>query len=140
MSRRAREALARVPLFANLSPRYLRRVAELCEEQRYMDGATIVRADDIGDTFYTILEGQAKVVSPKGRVLNRLYPGDFFGEISLLDGGPRTASVVAETPMVMLALSRGDFQSLLAVEPAVAVKLLQHSAGMLRRVARPTTG
>ena len=140
MTKRAREALARVPLFANLSPRYLRRVAELCEEQRYMDGATIVRAGDIGDTFYTILQGQAKVVSPKGRVLNRLYPGDFFGEISLLDGGPRTASVVAETPMVMLGLPRADFQSLLAAEPAAAVKLLQHSAGMLRRLSHPTTG
>ena len=140
MSKRAREALARVPLFANLSPRYLRRVAELCEEQRYMDGATVVRAGDIGDTFYTILQGQAKVVSPKGRVLNRLFPGDFFGEISLLDGGPRTASVVAETPLVMLALPRSDFQSLLATDPAVAVKLLQHSAGMLRRLAHPTSG
>ncbi|HEX5949950.1 MAG TPA: cyclic nucleotide-binding domain-containing protein [Actinomycetota bacterium] len=140
MSKRAREALARVPLFANLSPRYLRRVADLCEEQRYMEGATIVRAGDIGDTFYTILEGQAKVVSPKGRVVNRVYPGDFFGEISLLDGGPRTASVVAETPMVMLGLSRRNFQSLLAAEPAVAVKLLQHSAGMLRRMAHPTNG
>ena len=140
MTKRAREALVRVPLFANLSPRYLRRIAELCEEQRYMDGATIVRAGDIGDTFYTILGGQAKVVSPKGRVLNRLFPGDFFGEISLLDGGPRTASVVAETPMVMLALSRRNFQSLLAAEPAVSVKLLQHSAGMLRRMTHPTTG
>lgn len=140
MSKRAREALARVPLFANLSPRYLRRIAELCEEQRYMEGATIVRAGDIGDTFYTILEGQAKVVSPKGKVLNRVYPGDFFGEISLLDGGPRTASVVAETPMTMLGLSRGNFQSILAAEPAVAVKMLQHSAGMLRRLAHPTTG
>lgn len=140
MSKRAREALARVPLFANLSPRYLRRLGDLCEEQRYMEGATIVRADDIGDTFYTILEGQAKVVSPKGKVVNRVYPGDFFGEISLLDGGPRTASVIAETPMVMLALSRGNFQSLLAAEPAVAVKLLQHSAGMLRRLAHPTSG
>jgi len=140
VTKRAREALVRVPLFANLSPRYLRRLAELCEEQRYMDGATIVRVGDIGDTFYTILGGQAKVVSPKGRVLNRLFPGDFFGEISLLDGGPRTASVVAETPMVMLALSRNNFQSLLAAEPAVAVKLLQHSAGMLRRMAHPTTG
>jgi CRP-like cAMP-binding protein len=140
VTKRAREALGRVPLFANLSPRYLRRVAELCEEQRYMDGATIVRAGDIGDTFYTILEGEARVVSPKGRVLNHLYPGDFFGEISLLDGGPRTASVVAETPMVMLGLSRGNFQSLLGAEPAVAVKLLQHSAGMLRRLAHPATG
>ncbi len=140
MSKRAREALARVPLFANLPSRHVRRVAELCEEQRYMEGATIVRAGDIGDTFYMILEGQAKVVGPSGRLLNRLYPGDFFGEISLLDGGPRTASVVAETPMTMLALPRRSFQSMLAAQPDVAVKLLQHSAWLLRRMTHPATG
>lgn len=134
MSKRAREALAQVPLFANLSARHQRRIADLCAEERYMDGATIVRAGDIGDTFYVINEGQAKVVAPSGRVVNHLFPGDFFGEISLLDGGPRTASVVAETPLTMLTLSRGDFQALLAAEPAVAVKVLAHTAGLLRRM------
>ena len=139
MSKRAREALGQVPLFANLPPRHIRRIADLCGEQRYMDGSTIVRAGDIGDTFYMILGGQAKVVSPSGRVVNRVYPGDFFGEISLLDGGPRTASVVAETPMAMLALSRKQFQALLAAEPAVAVKILAHVAGILRRMMHPVS-
>lgn len=136
MSKRAREALVRVPLFASLSSRHLRRIAELCEEQRFMAGATIVRAGDIGDTFYVILEGEARVVSPAGRVLNRLYPGDFFGEVSLLDGGPRTASVIAETPMVMLALPRRAFRALLEAEPVVAGRVLRHVAGLLRRTER----
>lgn len=104
-----------------------------------MEGATIVRAGDVGDTFYAILEGEARVVSPGGRVLNRLGPGDFFGEVSLLDGGPRTASVIAETPMVMLALSRRDFLSLLTAEPVVAGRILKHVAGLLRRTQRSVT-
>ncbi len=140
MSKRGREALARVPLFSNLSARHVRRLAELSEEQRYMEGASIVREGDKGDTFFVILEGQAKVVNRAGRVVNRVYPGDFFGEISLLDGGPRTATVVAETPMVLLGLSRSALQEQLASDPAVAVKLLQYSAAMLRRIAHPASG
>jgi len=140
MSKRGREAMARVPLFASLSPRQLRRLADLTEEQRYMAGATIVREGETGDTFYVILEGEAKVVRGKGRVLNHLYPGDFFGEISLLDGGPRTASVVSATPLTMLALSRDAFLRLLRQEPAVATKLLQHAARLLRRIERTAAG
>ena len=138
MSNRAREAIAQVPLFANLSPRYLKRLAELTEEQRFMSGATVVKEGEVGDTFYLILEGEAKVVHRSGRTANRLYPGDFFGEISLLDGGARTASVVTETPLTALALRRKDFMQLLGVEPEVAVKLLQHAAGLLRRLERST--
>ena len=102
-----------------------------------MEDAAIVREGEKGDTFFVVLEGQARVVNRNGRVLNRVYPGDFFGEISLLDGGPRTATVVAETPMLLLGLSRSAFQNVLAAEPAVAVKLLQYSAGMLRRTEHP---
>lgn len=140
MATRARDALAQVPLFADLAPRYLKRLADRMEEHRFMDGASIVRADDIGDTFYVILEGEAKVVAPNGRVVNHLRPGEFFGEISLLDGGPRTATVVAETPMRMLALSRPAFRELIEYEPGVAVGMLKHVAAMLRRLERPASG
>jgi CRP-like cAMP-binding protein len=128
-----------VPLFSGLAPRYLRRIGDLTEEQRYMEGARVVREGDVGDTFYVILEGQAKVVSGSGRVVNRLRPGDFFGEISLLDGGPRTASVVAETELTMLALTRKDFLRVIQQDPAVGVKLLAHTAGLLRRMERGPT-
>lgn len=103
-----------------------------------MEGARVVREGDVGDTFYVILEGQAKVVSGSGRVVNRLRPGDFFGEISLLDGGPRTASVVAETQLTMLALARKDFLRAVQQDPAVGVKLLAHTASLLRRMERGT--
>lgn len=105
-----------------------------------MEGAEIVREGDIGDTFYVILEGEAKVLSGSGRVVNRLRPGEFFGEISLLDGGPRTATVVAETPLVMLALPRKAFLRVVKLEPEVGAKLLGHAATMLRRLERPTSG
>lgn len=132
--RRERDALAQVPLFSGLPSRHLKRLGDVTEEQRYMDGATVVREGDIGDTFYLILEGEAKVVNRSGRVVNRVRPGDFFGEISLLDGGPRTASVVAETPMTMLALTRKAFLRLVSAEPEVAVRLLNYAARLLRRL------
>ena len=140
MPKRERDALARVPLFSGLPPRHLRRLAELTEEQRYMEGARVVSEGDVGDTFYVILQGEAKVVGSSGRALNRLRPGDFFGEISLLDGGPRTADVVAETPLTMLALSRKAFLRLVQQEPDVAVRLLGYAAALLRRMERSGIG
>lgn len=105
-----------------------------------MEGARVVRQGEAGDTFYVILEGEAKVVAPSGRVLNVLRPGEFFGEISLLDGGPRTASVVAETPMTMMALPRTALIQLIEREPTVGVRLLGHAASMLRRLERSAAG
>jgi CRP-like cAMP-binding protein len=136
VSDRAREAIARVPLFSSLSPRYRKRLADLTEEQRFMAGAYVVQEGEIGDTFYLILEGEAKVTDGTGRTVNRLYPGVFFGEISLLDGGARTATVIAETPLTTLTLRRKDFMKLLQQEPHVAVNLLNHVAGLLRRLQR----
>jgi len=137
---RARDALAQVPLFAGMPPRFLKRLADKMDEQRFMEGATIVRQGEPGDTFYVLVEGEAKVKDANGRTLSRLIPGDFFGEISLMDGGPRTATVVAETNMTALALSRKDFSALLRSEPKVTVGLLKHAAALLRRLERPATG
>ena len=140
MAVRRRDVLAQVPLFADLSSRHLKRLADRMAEQRFMEGASVVKHGDVGDTFYVIVEGEAKVVAPGGRVVHRLRPGEFFGEISLLDGGPRTATVVAETPMLMLTLARSAFRELIEVEPRVAVGMLKHVASMLRRLERPASG
>jgi len=139
-AKRARDSLGQVPLFAGLPPRHLKRIGDLTEEVRFMEGATIVRQGDAGDTFFVILEGEAKVAGPSGRVVNRLRPGEYFGEISLLDGGPRTASVIAETPLTMLALSRSSLLRVVQREPAVGVRLLGHVAMMLRRLERSASG
>ena len=140
MGKRERDALAQVPLFQTLPHRHVRRIADLMGEERLMEGAIVVREGDEGDTFYVILAGEAKVLARKGRVVNHLRPGDFFGEISLLDGGPRTATVEAETPMTVLTLQRKDFRKVVEHEPAVAVGLLRHTASTLRRLERSTSG
>jgi CRP/FNR family transcriptional regulator, cyclic AMP receptor protein len=120
--------------------RFLKRLGDKVDEQRFMEGATIVRQGEPGDAFYVIVEGEAKVKDQSGRTLSRLIPGDFFGEISLMDGGPRTATVVAETNLTALALSRKDFAALLHSEPKVTVGLLKHAATLLRRLERPASG
>ncbi len=136
MAARGRDVLAHVPLFSGLPRRFLKRIADRLEEQRFMEGATIVRYGDPGETFYVITEGEAKVQNRSGRTLTRLVPGDFFGEISLMDGGPRTATVVSETHLTALTLSRKDFLAALAAEPEVTVRLLNHAAKLLRRQER----
>ena len=98
--------LARVPLFSACSKKELQALAKRAEERRVPAGTAIVREGEAGDAFYVILQGQAKAVNKQGKVVNRLLPGDFFGEIALLDGGPRTVSIVSETPLTMLQLTR----------------------------------
>jgi CRP-like cAMP-binding protein len=129
------EILAGVPLFAGLSTRHLKRIRDLAEEARYMAGAPLVKEGDDGDTFFVILEGMAKVMVGK-RVINQLLPGDYFGEISLLDGGKRTASVISETPMRVLIIDRKKFLRLLDEENAITLALLQGLARTIRRTDR----
>jgi CRP/FNR family transcriptional regulator, cyclic AMP receptor protein len=137
---RARDVLAQVPLFSGVPSRFIKRLAGEMDEQRFMEGATIVRKGEPGETFYVLVEGEAKVADENGKRLAQLIPGDFFGEISLMDGGPRTATVVAETPLTALALSRKDFRSMLEAEPHVTVGLLKHAAQLLRRLEHPASG
>ena len=140
MAKREQEALARVPLFSGLSSRHLKRLADSMQEVRYMEGASVVKEGQEGDSFYVILQGEAMVVGPDGTAVNRLRPGDFFGEISLLDGGARTATVTTETPVTMLELKRTEFLRMVEDEPDVAVKLLSHTASLLRRAERSLAG
>jgi CRP/FNR family transcriptional regulator, cyclic AMP receptor protein len=134
------ELLAQVPLFTHLNRRHLKRLTESTTEQRYMEGASIVRAGEEGDSFFVIAEGQASVVDGNGATVNHLLPGDFFGEISLLDGGARTATVVADTPIRVLVLKRNAFRKLVTEDSTVATKLLEYAASMLRRLERPLAG
>jgi CRP-like cAMP-binding protein len=125
--------LARVPLFEGLSQAHLRQIAGLAEEITYSPGRMIVRAGTPGQAFYVIVEGEAKVLrgtiaSAKGTW--NLGPGGFFGEYALLDGGPRTASVVAETALTTIRIERAAFREMLRQEPDIALKLLE---GMAKR-------
>lgn len=139
LGRRRADMLASVPLFSGLARRHLRDLAQLADEVRYRAGERVVRQGQLGETFYVILEGEAKVVRG-GRTVARLRPGDFFGEISLLDGGPRTATVVAETPLVAVRIHRREFVRLVRAEPDVGVRVLAEVAQRIRRADRPLTG
>jgi CRP-like cAMP-binding protein len=140
MAKRAgTQLLAGVPLFAGLPTKHLKRIRDLAEPADYMAGASLVKEGTEGDAFFVILEGLAKVVVGK-RTVNRLMPGDFFGEISLLDGGVRSASVVSETPMKVLIIDRAPFLKLLESEGAIALTLLESTARAIRRTDRPLAG
>lgn len=133
--KRVVELLRQVPLFSGLSRRHLRRLSEHADEMTYRQREAIVLAGRPGGTFYAIAEGEAKVVR-NGRTISRLGPGEFFGEISLLDGGPRTASVVAETPVVAIRIFKPSFDRVVAEDPRVAAKILAVVARRLREAER----
>jgi CRP/FNR family transcriptional regulator, cyclic AMP receptor protein len=131
--------LAAVPLFEGLPKRHLKRLANLSEVSDFMADHTIVREGDPGDAFYVVLAGQAKVIT-NGKVVNRVRPGDHFGEISLLDGGPRSATVTPETPMTLLILTRQNFRKALKDDPDIARRLLESLARQVRRTTRTLVG
>jgi hypothetical protein len=135
LGRRGIDMLAQVPLFAGLSRKHLRKIAEHADLTWFHKREPIVQLGQPGGTFYVILEGEARVVRG-GRTVDRVTPGDFFGEISLLDGGPRTASVIAETPVTAIRIFKRSFDRVVAEEPAVASKILQVVARRLREAER----
>jgi CRP/FNR family cyclic AMP-dependent transcriptional regulator len=134
MGRKGIALLERVPLFEGLTRHQLRKVAALAEEVRYGEGRAVVREGARGDAFYVIVDGTARVLrGPTLRRITGLGPGDFFGELALLTGGTRMASVIAETPLVTIRLSRAAFQDVVNREPAVALKIMVALAGRVRR-------
>lgn len=134
------QALAGVPLFSGLSRRQLRRLAEAGREVSVKEGSRIVGEGEPEDDLFVILEGEARVVDRAGRTLSRLLPGDFFGEISLLDGGARTATVLAETPMALLKIDRAGVARIVKEDPGVGLRMLEELARRLRRMERPLAG
>jgi CRP/FNR family cyclic AMP-dependent transcriptional regulator len=127
--------IATVPLFESLSRRHLRKIAGLTSTVEYDAGDTVIQEGEPGDAFFVAVSGQARVLSG-GKMLHRLIPGDHFGEISLLDGRPRSASVVAETPLSLLRLPRASFLKIVREDADLARALLASLARMVRRVDR----
>ena len=126
------EALRGVPLLSGLSKRDLARVLALAKEQELRIGEVIVKAGDQALDFYMLVRGRAKITVP-GRRTATLGPGDYFGEMSVLDGGPRTATIVAEAPGWALRIGRSDFLRLLEAYPSIARKILVELSKRVRR-------
>jgi CRP-like cAMP-binding protein len=132
MTDRRLEMLARVPLFAGSSRRQLRGILEWTKEYRYKPGAIIVREGARGQELFVLLDGKASV-SRKGKRITRLVPGDFFGEMAVIDGGPRSATVIADEAVDSLVLKQADFRSMVEGDPSIAWHLLETFAARLRR-------
>jgi CRP/FNR family cyclic AMP-dependent transcriptional regulator len=125
------ESLSGVPLFANLSARQLRKLAKNASEDSYEAGSSIVTEGGRTETLFVVLEGKAKVTK-NGRTVARRSPGEFFGELSMIDGRRRAASVIAETPMRCLVLYHDVLRKLVMDDPGMAWSLLLTLAGRVR--------
>jgi CRP-like cAMP-binding protein len=131
MSVSALDVLSTVPLFAGLSRRQLRKLVKHTEVDRYEPGALIVKEGGRTTTLFVVLEGSAKV-RRGGRTISHRGPGEFFGEISMIDGRPRAASVIAETAMQCVVVPKDSVRRLVISEPRVAWSLLESLATRLR--------
>ena len=129
------QALERTALFQALPRRHRQRVADLAEVKSFADRDRIVRAGDPGDAFYILLSGGAEVETPDGRKLT-LAEGDHFGELSLIDGAPRAATVCAAGDVTAARIPRYEFRDLLADEPTLAAGLLPGLAMVARDLLR----
>jgi CRP-like cAMP-binding protein len=133
--RESATALAGVPMFSDFSKRHLNRLASDTDVLSFGPGQTIVREGDPGETLFVVLAGQGKVLRGK-RTIGTVVPGDFFGELSAIDGEPRSASVVADTPVQVLRLFRRTLMALIKDEPQVTLKLLDGIVRRIRQVER----
>lgn len=127
--------LKKVPLFAGLDRHELEMIGKLLKEQSYAKGAVIVKNGATGQGLFIIKEGSVSV-KRDGRTISQMGPGDFFGEIAVLDGGPRTADVQADTDTVCLTMVSWDIKPLLMDNASIAYKMLQQIIRRLRE-ARP---
>ena len=117
------DALHRAPLLASLSRRDVARVFDLGTEEEFFPGKVIVKAGNQARDFYLMMLGQARLTVPGGRTV-LLGPGDYFGEMAVLDGGPRSATIVAETHVSALRIGRSEFLALLDAYGSIGRKIL----------------
>jgi CRP/FNR family transcriptional regulator, cyclic AMP receptor protein len=126
------DVLGVLPLFTRLNKRQLRNLAKLAKIEDYSPSEPIVQTGDQGDSFYLVLEGRAHVAG-KSRTLG---PADFFGEMALIDGGPRSATITATTQVRVMKLPRRAFLKALKQDPQIGLAIMETLAGRIRRVER----
>jgi CRP/FNR family cyclic AMP-dependent transcriptional regulator len=125
------EILHRVPLFADLTKRQVQQIARQFKERRFSAGETVVQEGSGGAAFFVIESGEATVfIHGKERTI--LKPGDYFGEIALIDDGTRMATITASSELFCYGITYWDFRPLVEANGLVGWKLLQGMAKMLR--------
>ena len=129
--KQVKELLQDVPLFSQCSKKELALFSRLTTTVSFPAGKVAAQQGSFGYEFIVIVEGKA-TVSIDGRTIATLGPGDFFGEVALLDRGPRTATVTADTDLVLEAMSSRDFTTMLLDVPGVTRNILKGVAARLR--------
>ena len=131
-----REVLRTVPIFSELSDEDITSLAKLASRKRYPKDTVVFFENEEGDFFFTILEGRIKVtiLGDDGRevILSVLGPGDFFGEMALLDNEPRSATAIAVEESELLSLHRNDFQTVLNDNKSITSALIRVLSARLR--------
>jgi len=129
--------LAEVPLFRACSSKARSTVARRAKERRVGAGEVVINEGETGNEFFVIMDGQAQV-RRGGKKVATLGPGQFFGDLAVLDKAPRNATVTAETPMALLVLGQREFSALIEEVPGFAHKLLAGLAHRLREADAKT--
>lgn len=125
------EFLARVPIFGDCTPQEIAAIAGVAQESVFEPNQIIVTQGAPGQAFYLILSGRVEILRD-GSSLGAYGPGDFFGEMSLLDHAPRSATIRALEATSCMMLSSWDFRALLEKHPSIAIKLLEILSRRLR--------
>jgi CRP/FNR family cyclic AMP-dependent transcriptional regulator len=123
-----------VPLFVGLDDKELKAVGALCDEVTVPAGRELAHEETFGNEFYLIVDGNVRI-HRAGATIRTLGPGDFLGEIALIDHGRRTASATAETECKLLVLGHREFHSLLDAQPDIRVHVLEALARRVRQLA-----
>jgi CRP/FNR family cyclic AMP-dependent transcriptional regulator len=130
--------LAKVPLFEGLSKKEIRRVAKEFKEEHFNAGQNIVVQGKSGGRFYLIVDGRAKVISGN-RTRATLGPGDFFGEISIIDNHPRSATVLADEYVRAMSIASWNFLSVMEENFSIAKKVMQRLCERIREHEKSLT-
>jgi CRP-like cAMP-binding protein len=125
------DLIASVPLFAGLDKREIQFLGRIMDDVDVADGKVLTREGARGGEFFIVLEGSI-LIERDGKELNRLGPGDFLGEIALIDQGPRTATATAVGPARLMVLTSAAFASMLGQNPGVESKILRVLARRVR--------
>jgi len=125
------DLLRRIPLFNGFGKREIERLGMLADEVVVPDGTVLIREGDLGRDMMVLISGNV-VVDRDGVRVNRLGPGDFFGEIALVNEGPRTASVATDGPARMLVITHADFHSMMDEFPEIAAQIMHTLANRIR--------
>jgi CRP/FNR family cyclic AMP-dependent transcriptional regulator len=138
------DLLAKVPLFAGLTPQHLERLAQACRRRTVRADETLFFEGDPGHTLYLIISGQVKIqrVTPSGKlvVIALRGPGEHVGEMALLDGEPRSADAVTVEQCELLMLDRDQFLRCMSEQPQIALNMLASLTRRLREAANQAEG